>query len=802
MNNRIRQVLLLLLVLSFAMLPVLQASALMAAEDHGKRSVQPEARVPLDQKEKEFYKDVYGTEDEDAITELIGQEGKRSGSATGRYERFEIEPNDTPRQADWTFSGSDAYGRIQSADDVDYWKIRAPGNGTLQVKLDQIPAGQDYNLYLYDSEQKELGRSERKGSADERIDGIRVKQEQWYYIAVRGAGGSFSKKDYYHLMADFVPEGSRIVPDKYEPNNSLADAVEIQPNSVLRANIHDKDDIDYFKLQVPLASTIELLLTGMPTGVDLDLYLLDKDGRQIAQSEYAKNLNESITYNGDPGTYYIKIKMDKRSELADHEYQLSVTVHTIPVILVPGIGGSRLLANERGKTSEAWLNFTAMLGPKDSEHRRLLALTPQSPGSVKMVPKNNGIQILPEAEDDGLRGISYLSYHSLVKKEAEQYNSMAEHLQKMGYKKGESLFGFPYDWRMSSADNAGSLLRKIDEAIAKSKAKQVQLVVHSMGGLVTKEALLQNTQYQHKTKRIIYMGTPFLGSPRAYQAIKMGYTFGIGIKITENNSISLFSADAGKAIAEYAPAVYELLPSREYVKKQGYLNLIGVNVQRPYTYDETLTDPRIRLTYRPLAEQSDRLHQKWDQAQLNVQQYAIIGDGQKTLLGYDFEQASQRFIPFYGVAGGDGTVPLVSAAYSKSDVAKKYYVQEEHAKLPVNRSVIQQVARLLSGKEEVQPGIRLASEKTKSFDYLVIYRQDGEFPEVTLSQAGEELVITKKGIEQTQENSFQVEVHGDTLVVFEDKERGSLQVKQKQQIRTLSSVNSGLVVKRYQARTE
>ncbi|MFH1317492.1 MAG: hypothetical protein ABIH71_00555, partial [Candidatus Omnitrophota bacterium] len=58
---------------------------------------------------------------------------------------------------------------------------------------------------------------------------------------------------------------------------------------------------------------------------------------------------------------------------------------------------------------------------------------------------------------------------------------------------------------------------KIDEVIEKFPEghKKVIVVVHSMGGLVTRSLLKQYPEYQDKIERVVFIGTPHLGSPLA-----------------------------------------------------------------------------------------------------------------------------------------------------------------------------------------------------------------------------------------------------------------------------------------------
>ncbi|MEJ8544229.1 lipase/acyltransferase domain-containing protein [Brevibacillus borstelensis] len=663
---------------------------------------------------------------------------------------FEVEPNDTFAKADWMFAGKNAHGRIQKSGDIDTWKIRPASDGTLTFSLGQVPDQANYHLYVFDDEKREIGSSTKPGQADQKVEEIAVEKNKWYYVQIKGNNDSFDRSNYYLLRADFH-NGREGKPDEYEPNNTIKEAHPVDEGEII-ANLHDPSDVDYYKITVGLASTIVAKLWDIPEGMDLDLYLYDSDNKQVAFSDRPKNKDEEIVYNGDPGTYYVKVSASRTSGFKNHSYRLQVTSSTIPVILIPGIGGSRLQAEEKRVTSEAWLDLSNIaLGIRDPRHRRFLALKPVAKNSVEVESLNRGFAIYPEKEDGGFRAIEYLSYLPLdkVKHEAEQYASMVKRLESEGYEKNSTMFAMPYDWRYSNKDNAKYLKEKIDEALNTTGARQVQLVAHSMGGLLTRETLLSNVSYQPKVKRIIYMGTPFLGSPRAYQAIQFGYDFGV----------PLLHEGTGKVIAEYAPAVYELLPSPTYFDKATVLKRDPVY---SFQYQDMVTDSRVRIAYTPLVRQAEALHNKWDKKTLRVQQYSIIGTGQKTLLGYEYHTGRDMLTPFFDSGKGDGTVPYASAEYSQSDITKKYYAAAAHAALPKNPFVIEQVIQLLKGVDKIQNGLRKTPQKPE-YLYYIISREDGQFPEIAFTKSGQTMTISADKKEDWE--NLRVEYHGNVVVI-------------------------------------
>jgi len=113
------------------------------------------------------------------------------------------------------------------------------------------------------------------------------------------------------------------------------------------------------------------------------------------------------------------------------------------------------------------------------------------------------------------------------------YNPMQIHLQKMGYVMDQSLFPMPYDWRRSNRETAGHLRDRLDTVFSKIQGIPVvmndgkaDLVVHSMGGLITRtyvEGLavdpttLAPIAYRNDIRKVVFMSTPHRGFPENYR---------------------------------------------------------------------------------------------------------------------------------------------------------------------------------------------------------------------------------------------------------------------------------------------
>jgi pimeloyl-ACP methyl ester carboxylesterase len=134
---------------------------------------------------------------------------------------------------------------------------------------------------------------------------------------------------------------------------------------------------------------------------------------------------------------------------------------------------------------------------------------------------------------------------------------------------GKLIFPFPYNWRIKNEDTAILLKNKIKQVLEETKSSRVDVVAHSMGGLVAR-SYIEGTDYGNEIDQLITMGTPHRGAPEAYLKWEAGEGFfdiegfllGRHLKheAEENGYDELY-----KYIQEEIPTVKELLPDYDYL---------------------------------------------------------------------------------------------------------------------------------------------------------------------------------------------------------------------------------------------
>lgn len=308
-----------------------------------------------------------------------------------------------------------------------------------------------------------------------------------------------------------------------------------------------------------------------------------------------------------------------------------------PVIIVPGILGTRL--NRVSDGEEVWPNAPQMI--KDFQDAYLNDLLLDAFG--------------------GQTAISSMSPTGLVE---SSYENLVDAFISAGYASGTDVFTAPYDWRLDLKSSTGQLDRIVKAAIAKSPTGKVNIIAHSMGGLLTKEYLRQASSTTFVDK-LLLAGVPELGSPKGFKALTYGDNFGIAF-----GSINFLSPDRIKIISQNMPSVYELLPSRSYLSNIGpYVLDFTSGAVHPLDYDQSRefmlrnqNDSRNPV----LLSQADQFHEVIDSAGFNIPSesiYRLVGCQNPTIGDIRMYPKDKFDID---TIDGDGTVPLGSATYSSS----------------------------------------------------------------------------------------------------------------------------------------
>lgn len=115
--------------------------------------------------------------------------------------------------------------------------------------------------------------------------------------------------------------------DTYEPNNSTSEAYgPLTTGQQYESYISTSSDQDYYHFTTESTGQINVTLKNLPG--DYDLYLYNQSGTKVGQSENSSTNNESISYNGSAGKYYVKVIGYNGANSTQTAYHLEATYPT------------------------------------------------------------------------------------------------------------------------------------------------------------------------------------------------------------------------------------------------------------------------------------------------------------------------------------------------------------------------------------------------------------------------------------------------------------------------------------------
>ena len=281
----------------------------------------------------------------------------------------------------------------------------------------------------------------------------------------------------------------------------------------------------------------------------------------------------------------------------------------------------------------------------------------------------------------------------------------------------------PNDWRKGAGPAASEQIDKaVDAAMAKTKARKVILLAHSLGGLVCRDYIAGRGK--GKVNALIAVGTPWLGAPKTARGLEWGYNFGVGftarpnewfpnlywyVKDPSNPSkpvrrdppfrLTFLSNDVTADLARNFPCVYQQLPTADLQQLYGKSFLFGLTPEaalarlrdkNPALYDaaqawrkEHLKEDNFGVVHYAIAGLCDPTG---DPGEFQDMQMALPGPDHLTAAGNSlrdlanreairqrrriFDQIKAKNIPVFldefiamdtDAAWGDGTSPLLSA---------------------------------------------------------------------------------------------------------------------------------------------
>jgi pimeloyl-ACP methyl ester carboxylesterase len=373
-----------------------------------------------------------------------------------------------------------------------------------------------------------------------------------------------------------------------------------------------------------------------------------------------------------------------------------------PLIFVPGIRTSSLaLKKSDGHFEHFWPLMPHEFMIKDKLDRTFAYLD---------------TKIRKKADDDVpviATGLVPMAYAGLIRS-----------ILAWGYRPNVDFWTFPYDWRQSNSVSGQQLSRFIEEKTAGRQHDGIDIISHSMGGIITRAAQM----YGARIRRTAYVACPHMGSPLAY--------FILHPEIKSQQFMSSFylpdwapnessTATEGRKKTLYQrrkelfvkfPSMYELLPDESYLRGRPMLFADGEPVfGADNTYlknDWAFKSPDMQTKVREAMEfkrvMGQKLLSKDNDILLICGTDRITCDTIRYLTYYQVPATSGRtsyvmqrgfLAPYDSGQHGDGYVPLASAMASAPASPRhlnSVFIAQPHTILPNEKTTIEAIGRFLA----------------------------------------------------------------------------------------------------------
>jgi|GEM_PF-1868837 len=269
----------------------------------------------------------------------------------------------------------------------------------------------------------------------------------------------------------------------------------------------------------------------------------------------------------------------------------------------------------------------------------------------------------------------------------------------------DNVHYFAYDWRLDNGINAVKLNEFIDEL----GVGQVDIVAHSMGGIVASRFIADGNK--DKIRKLVTLGTPYLGSP------KVPYVFATGRLIEVGPFNTGIAYNGIKKIAPHMTSAYQLLP---YKNTSSYIGVedgwiikkiqdVPVAGTHDYIKNELLMygtngNPISSSVKGNFLNKSipfmESIYPNGDAAIKSVDYHIIVGDNKQTIATTVFDSEGEHAKNLY-FSNGDGTVPFWSATINDTiPETRLSSFDETHMGLVENEDVLAKVIDILNDKSQ------------------------------------------------------------------------------------------------------
>ena len=279
------------------------------------------------------------------------------------------------------------------------------------------------------------------------------------------------------------------------------------------------------------------------------------------------------------------------------------------------------------------------------------------------------------------------------------YDDFAQHLGKT-----HDVITFPFDWRKSVKHAAQLLAEKIEQLLVE-QTQPIQIIAHSMGGLVVRQVMIDFPELWKKlidkpSTKFIMLGTPWLGS---YLIMEVLTGHSSRVKQLAMMDFKNTKRDLLYVFREY-PGIFELLPIENNQKRKFWETDFWKKIKEEC--DDAMVIPLKKEldAFKKYREKVLDFVTKIKEEDLkNV--YYIAGHAEQTVYDYTSKSrflSKKKKLVYLATTHGDSSVTWATGIPSRLPETNLYYTETSHGELANDPKLFDGIVELLQeGKTQL-----------------------------------------------------------------------------------------------------
>ena len=375
-------------------------------------------------------------------------------------------------------------------------------------------------------------------------------------------------------------------------------------------------------------------------------------------------------------TYSIKVYSDNAQEkIVSTNILAPSTKAKKAIIIIPGITGSELISKSTYMLNYGQINSGDNIWLPKFSFDSVIKIKP----IIELLKCTENGESVYDVEEKNIKDNDN-SFGTIG-----SYTELVQNLKKTYENSEYEVKFFSYDWRLTNEIAAN----KLNDFIENNNYNDVILVCHSMGGIVASKYIANRNE--NKVEKLITLGTPYLGAPKALYAFETG-------NFLDGKFAQFVTSKIIKDMIPNMPGVYELLPSKLYFSQNNdYYITVNSSIQN-YDYGKNFFSSRSWCN-KNLIDKSQIFQDSLGNISSNilnkVDSYIIVGYNVPTITLVKYENSK---LDIDINSRGDGTVPIISSAIYGLKRAPYYVKDVDHSTLVKNPEVLSLINMIIDGK--------------------------------------------------------------------------------------------------------